>query len=77
MAKLADQVEELEDNLASAEHECDELRDRVRVLEDDASDRESELDDLQEYVSWIDETYPEARTAYDAKRRLDEASSVV
>jgi predicted nuclease with TOPRIM domain len=77
MASLSSQIEELEEELYEAHG-------RVRDLEEDASKREDEISDLEDqvceledYVEWIDATYPDARTAYEAKRRLDEASSVV
>ena len=75
MARLADQIEEIEENLACAES-------RVRDLEEDAQRREDEISELEDqvaeheaYIEWIDNTYPEARTAYDAKCRLDQAQT--
>ena len=77
MASLSAQIEEMEENLYEAQG-------RVRDLEEDAQRREDEISELEDqvaeheaYIEWIDNTYPEARTAYDAKCRLDEASSVV
>lgn len=76
MARLADQIEELEENLACAESRVNELEDDARRREDEISDLEDQVCELEDYIEWIDNTYPEARTAYDAKCRLDEASQV-
>jgi archaellum component FlaC len=74
MARLADQIEEIEENLSCAEMRVNELEDDAKRMLDEISDLEDVVAEHEEYIEWIDETYPEARTAYDAKQRLDQAS---
>jgi len=74
MARLADQIEELEENLSCAEMRVNELEDDAKRMLDEISDLEDVVAEHEEYIDWIDETYPEARIAYDAKQRLDQAA---
>lgn len=76
MARLADQIEEIEENLACAESRVNELEDDATRMKDEISELEDQIAEHEEYIEWFEETYPEARTAYDAKCRLDEASQV-
>jgi archaellum component FlaC len=74
MARLADQIEELEENLSCAEMRVNELEDDAKRMLDEISDLEDVITEHEEYIEWIDNTYPDARTAYDAKQRLDQAA---
>lgn len=76
MANLSDQIAEIEEDLAYHQSRCNELEDDARRREDEISDLEDRVAEHEEYIEWFEETYPEARTAYDAKQRLDEASQV-
>ena len=73
MANLSAQIEEMEEDLYSAQARVQELEEDAQKREDTISDLEFEVGELEDYVEWIDATYPEARTAYEAKQRLDEA----
>lgn len=75
MSRLADQIDELEENLACAESRVTELEDDARRREDEISDLEDQVVEYEAYIEWFEETYPDARTAYEAKRRLDEAKN--
>ena len=74
MARLADQIEEIEENLACAEGRVNELEEENDKLRDEISDLEDHVSDLQEQLAWIHELHPELEAAYDAKLRLDSAS---
>ena len=74
MARLADQIEEMEENLYSAEARIHELEEDATRRNEEISDLEDQVAEHEEYIEWIDETYPEARTAYEAKQRLDQAA---
>ena len=74
MARLADQIEELEENLACAESRVHELEEEHDKLRDEVSDLENHVNDLQEQLDWIHELHPELEAAYDAKLRLDAAT---
>lgn len=77
MANLSAQIEEMEEDLYEAQGRVRDLEEDAQKREDTISDLEDEVSELEDYVEWIDATYPEARTAYDAKRRLDEATANV
>jgi predicted nuclease with TOPRIM domain len=74
MSKLADQIEEIEENLADAEMRVHDLEEDAKRMLDEISDLEDVVAEHEEYIEWIDETYPEARIAYEAKQRLDSAA---
>lgn len=75
MGSLADEIAELEDDLAYHQARCNELEDDARRMLDEISDLEDTVEERDAYIEWIDETYPEARTAYEAKLRLDNANT--
>lgn len=74
MATLSAQIEEMEEALDSAQSEIYDLRRKVSGLEEDVDELEAEAYEFRDYIAWIDATYPEARTAYEAKQRLDSAT---
>ena len=76
MASISDQIAEMEEDLAYHQSRCNELEDDCRRRDDEISELEDQVAEHEAYIEWIDDTYPEARTAYDAKCRLDEASKV-
>lgn len=74
MARLADQIEEMEENLACAESRVNELEDENTRLKDEVSDLEDQVAELEARIEWIHEVHPSLEEAYDVKQRLDEAS---
>jgi archaellum component FlaC len=74
MANLSDQIAEIEEDLAYHQSRCNELEDDTKRMLDEISDLEDVITEHEEYIEWIDNTYPDARTAYDAKQRLDQAA---
>lgn len=74
MARLADQIEEIEENLAYAESRIHELDEENDKLKDEVSDLEDQVTELEARIEWIHELHPELEAAYDAKLRLDAAN---
>lgn len=77
MARLTAQVEEMEEELEYTRNKARAYAEQVGDLQDEVEGLESDIADLESYIEWFEETYPEARTAYEAKQRLDEASTNV
>jgi len=73
MAILSSQIQEMEDELAMYRSQCGDLDEENGRLKDEVSELEDLVAEHEEYIDWIDDTYPEARIAYDAKQRLDKA----
>ena len=71
---LSEQIEELEEDCAAAQSRASELAEECRRMLDDISDLEATIEEHEAYIDWIDELYPEARIAYAAKQRLDQAT---
>lgn len=74
MARLADQIEEMEENLACAESRVNELEDENTRLKEEVSDLEDQVAELEARIEWIHEVHPSLEEAYDVKQRLDEAT---
>ena len=74
MANLSNQIAEIEEDLAYHQARCNELEDDAKRMLDEISDLEDTVEERDAYIEWIEETYPEARTAYEAKQRLDSAA---
>jgi chromosome segregation ATPase len=74
MASLSAQIEEMEEELYGAQAQVRDYEEENSRLKDEVSDLEDQVAEHEAYIDWIDETYPEARIAYDAKQRLDEAA---
>ena len=74
MASLSGQIEELEEDLYTAQAQVRDYEEENSRLKDEVSDLEDQLAEHEAYIEWIEETYTDARTAYDAKQRLDQAS---
>lgn len=73
MARLADQIEEMEENLACAESRVNELEDENTRLKEEVSDLEDQVAELEARIEWIHEVHPSLEEAYDVKQRLDKA----
>jgi chromosome segregation ATPase len=74
MSRLADQIEEMEENLACAESRVNELEDENTRLKDEISELEDRVTVLEEQLDWIHTTYPDLEVAFEVKRRLDDAN---
>lgn len=74
MGTLSSQIEELEESLYEAQAQVRDYEDENARLKDEVSDLEDQITEHEEYIEWFDETYPETRTAYDAKQRLNQAA---
>lgn len=74
MANLSDQIAEIEEDLAYHQSRCNELEDDAKRMLDEISDLEDVVEEQGDYIEWINEAYPEARIAYEAKQRLDQAA---
>ena len=74
MASLSARVEEIEEELYEAQGRARDYEEENSRLKDEVSDLEDQVAEHEEYIEWFEETYPEARTAYDAKQRLDQAA---
>lgn len=74
MARLADQIEEIEENLACAEMRVNELEEDAKRMLDEISDLEDVVAEHEEYIEWIHEVHPSLEEAYDVKQRLDSAA---
>jgi hypothetical protein len=85
MASLTQQIEELEREYAYEQRRANEfaeqiddlnrnLAEQIDDLNRDLADRDADLEWFREFEEWVAKTYPGARVAFDAKRRLDEAS---
>ena len=74
MARLADQIEEIEENLACAEGRVNELEEENDKLKDEVCGLEDQVYNLEAQLEWIHELHPELEAAYDAKLRLDAAA---
>ena len=75
MASLSAQIEEMEEELYEAQGRARDYEEENSRLKDEVSDLEDQVAEHEAYIEWIDDTYPEARTAYDAKCRLDSAQT--
>lgn len=75
MASISDQIAEIEEDLAYHQARCNELEDDCRRRDEEIEELENDLVERDAYIDWFDETYPEARTAYEAKQTLDNATN--
>ena len=74
MAGLAEQIEELEQEYAYEQRRANEFAEQIDELEDDLADRDATISRFNQFEEWVEETYPGARVAYEAKLRLDAAA---
>jgi chromosome segregation ATPase len=73
MASLADQIAEMEDDLAYERDRANGYAERIDSLDEQLSDIEEEIESLRDFAAWVKDTYPDAELAYSGKRRLDQA----
>ena len=76
MAGLSSQIEELEREYEYERDRANAFANKIENLEDQIRDYEESLSWYNEFQKWVEATYPGAGVAFDAKRRLDEASVV-
>lgn len=74
MAGLAEQIEELEQEYAYERGRANEFAEQIDDLNRDLADRDTDLEWFRQFEEWVEETYPGARVAYEAKLRLDAAA---
>jgi prefoldin subunit 5 len=74
MAGLAEQIEELEQEYAYEQRRANEFAEQIDELENDLADRDATISRFNQFEEWVEETYPGARVAYEAKLRLDAAA---
>lgn len=71
MSSLANQIEEMEEDLFEARAQCMDHEETIRKLESTVDDLESDNWDLADFVEFVDKTNPELRVAYDAAKALE------
>lgn len=68
---LADQINELEDELHHYQSKSSHLSDELSNAEDRISDLEYDCEEMGKFIEYIDKTHPELRTAYEAAQKLE------
>lgn len=76
MAGLSSQIEELEREYEYERDRANAFANKIENLEDQIADLEYDIEWYVAFGKWVEATYPGAGVAFDAKRRLDEASVV-
>lgn len=76
MTSLAEQIEELEQEYAYEQRRANEFAEQIDDLNRDLADRDTDLEWFRQFEEWVEETYPGARVAYEAKLRLDSAANL-
>lgn len=74
MAGLAEQIEELEQEYLYEKQRASEFAEQIDDLSRDLTDRDTDLEWFRQFEEWVEETYPGARVAFEAKLRLDSAA---
>lgn len=72
---IADQIRELEDELEHYQSENSRLRSDLSQSEDCIEDLEYDCEEMGKFIEYIDKTHPELRTAYEAIRKLEGATT--
>jgi tryptophan synthase beta subunit len=76
MTSLTEQIEELEQEYAYERQRASEFAEQIDDLNRDLADRDTDLEWFRQFEEWVEETYPGARVAYEAKLRLDAAANL-
>jgi hypothetical protein len=63
---IANQVAELEDELADTRLILNESQQECNQLEDQVNDLKAELEEERGFVDWVETNYPDARATYNA-----------
>ena len=74
MRSLTQQIEDLEQEYAYEQKRANEFAEQIDELENDLADRDATISRFNQFEEWVEQTYPGARVAYEAKLRLDAAA---
>lgn len=74
MTSLTQQIEELEQEYAYEQKRANEFAEQIDELENELADRDATISRFNQFEEWVEQTYPGARVAYEAKLRLDAAA---
>lgn len=74
MRNLAQQIEDLEQEYAYEQKRANEFAEQIDELENELADRDATISRFNQFEEWVEQTYPGARVAYEAKLRLDAAA---
>jgi predicted nucleic acid-binding Zn-ribbon protein len=81
VARLTDEIEQLESSFAAAEKEVERLENVIDGLEDEITKRDTTIaetnqfiSELEDLVSFVGEHYPDAIKAYEVRQRMEEAN---
>lgn len=72
---IADQIRELEDELEHYQSENGRLRNDRDTADNRIEDLEYDCKEMGKFIEYIDATHPELRTAYEAAKTLEGAST--
>lgn len=72
---LADQINELEEELQHYQSENSKLNDALDSADNRIEDLEHDCAEMGKFIEYIDETHPELRTAYEAIKTLEGAKT--
>lgn len=72
---LAEQIGELEDELQGAIEEARRYEKTCNSLQDDNEDLAEALAEAEAFIEYVDKTHPELRTAYEASKILEGATT--
>jgi len=68
---LADQINELEEELQHYQSENSKLNDALDSADNRIEDLEHDCEEMYKFIEYVDKTHPELRTAYDAAKALE------
>ena len=67
---LAEQIRELEDELEHFQSENGKLNEALDAAENRIGELEYDCEEMGKFIEYVDATYPELRTAYEAAKIL-------
>jgi chromosome segregation ATPase len=68
---LADQINELEEELQHYQIKTRQLGDDLNAAEDRIANLEYDCEEMYKFIEYVDKTNPELRTAYEAAKILN------
>lgn len=72
---LAEQIGELEDELSHYREQAERYEKTCNSLQDDNEDLAEALAEAEAFIEYVDKTHPELRTAYEASKILEGATT--